>query len=143
MEHSQLTWEDVSQYEEIKGYGQHVWRDEGQYYLVVEEGGIASQRVVYALPFELYQLLEKGERDLGELHYKLQNNAWPPTAEEKREAEKNSIEKSPTVLIDIPKYRDLFTQVELERLIPIAEQQWIDWKGQLPEGYTSPIKKTN
>ena len=29
---------------------------------------------------------------------------------------------------------------ELERLIPIAEQMWIDWRGKLPDDYVSPLK---
>ncbi|EHI73600.1 hypothetical protein STRCR_0245 [Streptococcus criceti HS-6] len=56
-------------------------------------------------------------------------------------AEKKSVENSPTVLIDIPKFRKLFTQKELEKLIPIAEQQRIDWKGKLPDDYVSPLDK--
>ncbi|MFR4616288.1 MAG: hypothetical protein ACLT64_05900 [Streptococcus salivarius] len=32
MEHSKLTWEDVSKFEEIKGYGQHVWRHHEKYF---------------------------------------------------------------------------------------------------------------
>ena len=140
MEHSQLRWEDVSQFEEIEGYGQTVWRHNGQYYFVTEEGGIAPQLVVYELSDELFQLLDSGQKTPSEIHFKLQNDAWPPTEEEKKIAEKESVVKSPTVLIDIPKYRKLFTYEELERLIPIAEQQWIDWKGKLPDDYVSPLK---
>ena len=33
-----------------------------------------------------------------------------------------------------------FTQEELERLIPLAEQMWIDWRGKLPDDYVSPLK---
>lgn len=33
MEHSELTWEEVIQYEEVKGYGQQIWKHKGQYYL--------------------------------------------------------------------------------------------------------------
>ncbi|HEM3617270.1 TPA: hypothetical protein U1C21_001881, partial [Streptococcus suis] len=66
---------------------------------------------------------------------------WPLTEEQKKAREKRSIEESPTTLIDIPKFRALFTQEELEELIPIAEQQWIDWKGKLPDDYVSPLKK--
>jgi len=29
---------------------------------------------------------------------------------------------------------------ELERLIPLAEQKWIDWRGKLPDDYVSPLK---
>jgi len=29
---------------------------------------------------------------------------------------------------------------ELEKLIPIAEQMWIDWRGKLPDDYVSPLK---
>ena len=139
MAHSQLRWEDVSQFEEIEGYGQIVWRHNGQYYFVTEEGGIAPQLVVYELSDELFQLLDSGQKTSSEIHFKLQNDAWPPTEEEKI-AEKESVVKSPTVLIDIPKYRKLFTYEELEKLIPIAEQQWIDWKGKLPDDYVSPLK---
>ena len=57
MEHSKLAWEDVSKFEEIKGYGQHVWRHHEKYFFVTDEGGIAEQRVVYEFPLELFQLL--------------------------------------------------------------------------------------
>ncbi len=50
MEHSKLGWKDVIQFEEVKGYGQHIWRDGNHFYYVTEEGGIAPQRVVYELP---------------------------------------------------------------------------------------------
>ncbi|NGL83608.1 hypothetical protein [Streptococcus equi] len=140
MARSQLEWEDVSQYEEVKGYGQRVWKHQGKYYFVAEEGGIAVQRVVYELPYDLFELLESGERSLGDVHSKLQDGTWPPTEEEKKELEKNAIRKSPTVLIDIPRFREYFTQEELKELIPIAEQQWIDWKGKLPDDYVSPLK---
>ncbi|HEL0002313.1 TPA: hypothetical protein TUL06_000875 [Streptococcus equi subsp. zooepidemicus] len=140
MARSQLEWEDVSQYEEVKGYGQRVWKHQGKYYFVAEEGGIAVQRVVYELPYDLFELLESGERSLGDVHSKLQDGNWPPTEEEKKELEKNAIRKSPTVLIDIPRFREYFTQEELKELIPIAEQQWIDWRGKLPDDYVSPLK---
>ena len=55
MEHSKLTWEDVSKFEEIKGYGQHVCRHHEKYFFVTYEGVIAEQRVVYELPLELFQ----------------------------------------------------------------------------------------
>lgn len=49
-----ITWEDVIKFEEVAGYGQHIWKHGEQYYLVVDEGGIAEQRVVYELPLELF-----------------------------------------------------------------------------------------
>ena len=69
MEHSKLAWEDVSKFEEIKGYGQHVWRHHEKYFFVTDEGGIAEQRVVYEFPLELFQLLESGEKTLKEIHF--------------------------------------------------------------------------
>ena len=50
-----ITWEDIIKFEEVAGYGQHIWKHGEQYYLVVDEGGIAEQRVVYELPLELFQ----------------------------------------------------------------------------------------
>ena len=136
-----LQWEDVIQFEEVKGYGQHIWRDGNKLYYVTEEGGIAPQRVVYELPDELFALLENGERTQLEILSKLQTDCWPPMEEEKKASEKRFIEESPTSLIDLPETRDLFTKEELEKLIPIAEQMWIDWRGKLPWNYVSPIEK--
>ena len=61
----------------------------------------------------------------------------------RRLSEKRFIEENPTSLIDLPETRDLFTKEELEKLIPIAEQMWIDWRGKLPKGYVSPLEKEN
>ena len=140
MKPTNLEWEDVIQFEEVKGYGQHIWRDGNHLYYVDEEGGIAPQRVVYELPNELFALLESGERTLLEISWKIKHDRWPPTEEEKKASEKRFIEESPTSLIDLPETRELFTQEELERLIPIAEQMWIDWRGKLPDDYVSPLK---
>ena len=141
MEHSKLEWEDVIQFEEVEGYGKSIWKNEDKYYLVLEEGTVASWLAVYDLPQELFSLLDSGERSLLEISWKIKHDSWPPTEEEKRASEKRFIEESPTSLIDIPETRELFTQEELKRLIPIAEQMWIDWRGKLPKGYVSPLEK--
>ena len=140
MKPTKLEWEDVIHFEEVKGYGQHIWRDGNHLYYVDEEGGIAPQRVVYELPNELFALLESGERTLSEVSWKIQNDRWPPTEEEKKASEKQFILKGLTPLIASPKSWELFTQEELERVIPLAEQKWIDWRGKLPDDYVSPLK---
>ena len=136
-----LQWEDVIQFEEVKGYGQHIWRDGNTLYYVTEEGGVVPQRVVYELPNELFALLESGERTQLEILSNLQNDCWPPTEEEKKASEKQFVLKGLTPLIANPKSWELFTQEELEKLIPIAEQMWIDWRGKLPSNYVSPLEK--
>ncbi len=140
MKPTKLQWEDVTQFEEVKGYGQHIWRDGNHFYYVTEEGGIAPQRVVYELPNEFFALLESGERTELEVLSKLQTDRWPPTEEERKAREKQFILKGLTPLIANPKSWELFTQEELERLIPLAEQKWIDWRGKLPDDYVSPLK---
>ena len=140
MEHSKLGWEHVIQFEEVKGYGQHIWRDGNHLYYVTEEGGIAPQRVVYELPNELFALLESGERTELEVLSKLQTDRWPPTEEERRESRRKFISKHPASLIDVPKNRKLFSKEELEELIPIAEKQWIESEGKLPDDYVSPLR---
>ena len=140
MKPTNLEWEDVTKFEEVKGYGQHIWRDGNHFYYVTEEGGIAPQRVVYELPNELFALLESGERTELEVLSKLQTDRWPPTEEEKKASEKQFILKGLTPLIANPKSWELFTQEELETLIPLAEQKWIDWRGKLPDDYVSPLK---
>ena len=140
MKPTKLQWEDVIQFKEVKGYGQYIWRNEDKYYLVLEEGTIASWLVVYDLPQELFSLLDSGERSLLEVSWKIKHDSWPPTEEEKKASEKQFILKGLTPLIANPKSWELFTQEELERLIPIAEQKWIDWRGKLPDDYVSPLK---
>ena len=136
-----LKWEDVIQFEEVKGYGQHIWREDDKLYYVTEEGGIAPQRVVYELPYELFTLLESGERTLLEVSWKIKHDSWPPTEEERRESRRKFISKYPASLIDVPENRKLFSREELERLIPLAEKAWIESEGKLPQGYVSPLEK--
>ena len=140
MKPTKLQWEDVIQFEEVEGYGKSIWKNEDKYYLVSEEGTVASWLVVYELPQELFSLLDSGEKSLLEISYKIETDRWPPTEEEKKASEKRFIEESPTSLIDLPETRELFTHEELERLIPLAEQMWIDWRGRLPDDYVSPLK---
>ena len=140
MKPTNLEWEDVIQFEEVKGYGQHIWRDGNHFYYVTEEGGIAPQRVVYELPNELFALLESGERTQLEILSKLQTDRWPPTEEEKNEIRKKRAREKPIVLISNRKNQLLFSNKELEILIPQAEQQWIESMGELPDDYVSPLK---
>lgn len=140
MKPTNLKWEDVIQFEEVKGYGKSIWKNEDKYYLVSEEGTVASWLVVYELPQELFSLLDSGERSLLEISWKIKHDRWPPTEEEKKASEKQFILKGLTPLIANPKSWELFTQEELETLIPLAEQKWIDWRGKLPDDYVSPLK---
>ena len=140
MKPTKLQWEDVIQFEEVEGYGKSIWKNEDKYYLVSEEGTVASWLVVYELPQELFSRLDRGERSLLEISWKIKTDRWPPTEEEKKASEKQLILKGLTPLIANPKSWELFTQEELERLIPLAEQKWIDWRGKLPDDYVSPLK---
>ena len=140
MKPTKLQWEDVIQFEEVEGYGKSIWKNEDKYYLVSEEGTVASWLAVYDLPQELFSLLDSGERSLLEISWKIKHNSWPPTEEEKKASEKQFILKGLTPLIASPKSWELFTQEELETLIPLAEQKWIDWRGKLPDDYVSPLK---
>ena len=117
MKPTNLEWEDVIQFEEVKGYGQHVWRDGNHLYYVDEEGGIAPQRVVYEFPLELFQLLKSGEKTLKEIHFKLKNDCWPPNVTQE-EANKNFFRQFPEALRGNPKAQGLFTNSELEEILP-------------------------
>jgi len=141
MKPTRLQWEDVIQFEEVKGYGQHIWRDGNHLYYVTEEGGIAPQRVVYELPNELFALLESGERTLGEVSYRVKHNFWPPTEEEIKKIKRERAIERPIVLVANPKNQLLFTKDELKELMPIAEKDWIESEGKLPKGYVSPLEK--
>ena len=140
MKPTNLEWEDVTKFEEVKGYGQHIWRDEDKYYLVLEEGTVVSWLVVYELPNELFALLDSGERTLSEVSWKIKHDSWPPSEEERTESRRKFISKYPASLIDVPENRKLFSKEELEELIPTAEKQWIESEGKLPDDYVSPLK---
>ena len=140
MKPTKLEWEDVTKFEEVKGYGQHIWRDEDKYYLVLEEGTVVSWLVVYELPNELFVLLDSGERTLSEVSWKIKHDSWPPSEEERKESRRKFISKYSASLIDVPENRKLFSKEELEELIPTAEKQWIESEGKLPDDYVSPLK---
>ena len=140
MKPTKLEWEDVTKFEEVKGHGQPIWRDEDKYYLVLAEGTVVSWLVVYELPQELFILLESGKRTLLEISCKVKHDYWPPTEEEKNEIRKDRARKKPIVLISNRKNQMLFSNKELEILIPQAEEQWIESMGKLPDDYVSPLK---
>ena len=140
MKPTNLEWEDVIQFEEVEGYGKSIWKNEDKYYLVSEEGTVASWLSVYDLPQELFYLLDSGERSLLEVSWKIKHDSWPPSEEEKNEIRKDRARKKPIVLISNRKNQLLFSNKELEILIPKAEQQWIESMGNLPDDYVSPLK---
>ena len=135
-----ITWEEFETYKTVKTPDNlYIREHDGKYYTVFELG-IASVRRIFEIQADDLKEYLNGQRSADDILFKAQNDAWPPTEDEKKIVERESVVKSPTVLIDIPKYRKLFTYEELEKLIPIAEQQWIDWKGKLPDNYVSPLK---
>ena len=117
MKPTKLQWEDVIQFEEVKGYGKSIWRNDNKYYLVSEEGTVASWLVVYELPQELFTLLESGERTLLEISCKVKHDYWPPKVTQE-EANRNFLRQYPEALRRNPKAQGLFTKTELEEILP-------------------------
>ena len=116
MKPTKLQWEDVIQFEEVEGYGKSIWKNEDKYYLVSEEGTVASWLVVYELPNELFVLLESGERTLLEVSWKLQNDCWPPNVTQE-EANRNFWRQYPEALRGNPKAQGLFTKADLKEIL--------------------------
>ena len=117
MKPTNLEWEDVIQFEEVEGYGKSIWKNEDKYYLVSEEGTVASWLVVYELPNELFALLDSGERTLYEVSWKVQNDSWPPNVTQE-EANRNFLRQYPEALRGNPKAQGLFTKAELKEILP-------------------------
>ena len=117
MKPTNLEWEDVIKFEEVEGYGKSIWKNEDKYYLVSEEGTVASWLVVYELPNELFALLDSGERTLREVSWKIQNDSWPPNVTQE-EADRNFLRQYPEALRGNPKAQGLFTKAELEEILP-------------------------
>ena len=117
MKSTKLEWEDVIQFEEVEGYGKSLWRNEDKYYLVLEEGTVASWLVVYELSNDLFSLLDSGERTLQEVAWKIQNDCWPPNVTQE-EANRNFLRQYPEALRGNPKAQGLSTKAELEEVLP-------------------------
>ncbi|HEL1223892.1 TPA: hypothetical protein TVN82_000562 [Streptococcus equi subsp. zooepidemicus] len=137
---TQMTWEEYETFNKVETPDNLYIREHNGTYYTVFELGIASVRRIFELSAADFEEYLKGLRTADEILFKAQNDCWPPTEEEKRNVQKQLLIKHPISLIDIPKSRAYFTQEELKELIPIAEQQWIDWKGKLPDDYVSPLK---
>ncbi|HEL0021029.1 TPA: hypothetical protein TT917_001197 [Streptococcus equi subsp. zooepidemicus] len=137
---TQMTWEEYETFNKVETPDNLYIREHNGTYYTVFELGIASVRRIFELSAADFEEYLKGLRTADELLFKAQNDCWPPTEEEKRNVQKQLLIKHPISLIDVPKSRAYFTQEELKELIPIAEQQWIDWRGKLPDDYISPLK---
>ena len=137
---TKITWEEFDTFEKIESPKGYDFRThEGKYYTFGEFGVASVRRIFEINPSDFNEYL-LGKRTAREIDFKAEIDRWPPTEEEKKASEKQFILKGLTPLIANPKSWELFTQEELERLIPLAEQKWIDWRGKLPDDYVSPLK---
>ena len=137
---TKITGEEFDTFEKIESPKGYDFRThEGKYYTFGEFGVASVRRIFEINPSDFKEYL-LGRRTAREIDFKAENDRWPPTEEEKKASEKQFILKGLTPLIANPKSWELFTQEELERLIPLAEQKWIDWRGKLPDDYVSPLK---
>ena len=137
---TKITWEEFDTFDKIESPKGYDFRThEGKYYTFGEFGVASVRRIFEINPSDFNEYL-LGRRTAREIDFKAENDRWPPTEEEKKASEKQFILKGLTPLIANPKSWELFTQEELETLIPLAEQKWIDWRGKLPDDYVSPLK---
>ncbi|KDE01996.1 hypothetical protein M837_01976 [Streptococcus equi subsp. zooepidemicus SzS31A1] len=135
-----MTWEEYEMFNKVETPDNLYIREHNGTYYTFFELGVASVRRVFELSAADFEEYLKGLRTADEILFKAQNDCWPPTEEEKNRIMKERAKDRPMVLISNPKNQMLFTQEELRKLIPIAEQKWIDWKGKLPDDYISPLK---
>ncbi|QTZ29043.1 hypothetical protein GDAKBCAL_00523 [Streptococcus equi subsp. zooepidemicus] len=135
-----MTWEEYETFNKVETPDNLYIREHNGTYYTFFELGVASVRRVFELSAADFEEYLKGLRTADEILFKAQNDCWPPTEEEKNRIMREIAKDRPMVLISNPKNQMLFTQEELRKLIPIAEQKWIDWKGKLPDDYVSPLK---
>ena len=137
---TKITWEEFDTFDKIESPKGYDFRThEGKYYTFGEFGVASVRRIFEINPSDFNEYL-LGRRTAREIDFKAENDRWPPTEEERRESRRKFISKYPASLIDVPKNRKLFSKEELEELIPIAEKQWIESEGELPDDYVSPLK---
>ena len=137
---TKITWEEFDTFDKIESPKGYDFRThEGKYYTFGEFGVASVRRIFEINPSDFNEYL-LGRRTAREIDFKAENDRWPPTEEERRESRRKFISKHPASLIDVPKNRKLFSKEELEELIPIAEKQWIESEGKLPDDYVSPLR---
>ena len=137
---TKITWEEFDTFEKIESPKGYDFRThEGKYYTFGEFGVASVRRIFEINPSDFNEYL-LGRRTAREIDFKAENDRWTPTEEERRESRRKFISKHPASLIDVPKNRKLFSKEELEELIPIAEKQWIESEGKLPDDYVSPLR---
>ena len=137
---TKITWEEFDTFEKIESPKGYDFRThEGKYYTFGEFGVASIRRIFEINPSDFNEYL-LGRRTAREIDFKAENDRWPPTEEERKESRRKFISKYPASLIDVPKNRKLFSKEELKELIPIAEKQWIESEGKLPDDYVSPLK---
>ena len=137
---TKITWEEFDTFDKIESpMGYDFRTHEGKYYTFGEFGVASVRRIFEINPSDFNEYL-LGRRTAREIDFKAENDRWPPTEEERKESRRKFISKYPASLIDVPKNRKLFSKEELKELIPIAEKQWIESEGKLPDDYVSPLK---
>ena len=137
---TKITWEEFDTFEKIESPKGYDFRThEGKYYTFGEFGVASVRRIFEINPSDFNEYL-LGRRTAREIDFKAENDSWPPTEEERKESRRKFISKYPASLIDVPKNRKLFSKEELKELIPIAEKQWSESEGRLPDDYVSPLK---
>ena len=137
---TKITWEEFDTFDKIESPKGYDFRThEGKYYTFGEFGVASVRRIFEINPSDFNEYL-LGRRTAREIDFKAENDRWPPTEEERKESRRKFISKHPASLIDVPKNRKLFSKEELEELIPIAEKQWIESEGKLPDDYVSPLR---
>lgn len=122
---SKVTWPEVQTFCRIREDGT-IWEKDGNYYYVLEEGTVFSWLAVYDLPLDLYRMLEEGSRPESDIIYKLRYGAWPTAIGRCA---------NPLSLIAQPDLQRHYTEEELKSILPIAEEQWLYWRGKLPKDY--------
>ncbi|WP_105208995.1 DUF6572 domain-containing protein [Streptococcus suis] len=138
-----ITWDEFDTYEKIDAPLNYDFRRHDGKYYTFGEFGVASVRRVFEIKESDFNEFLMGNRTAMEVNWKAQNGRWPPTDEEKRKTKKDFLTKHPSSLVIIPENRDLFTQEELEVIMPRAEALWIKTEGQLPDNYVSPFGLKN
>ena len=135
-----ITWEEFETFDKVETPDNLYIREKNGTYYTIFELGIASVRRVFDISLADFNEYITGNHSAHDLLFKAQNDAWPPTEEEKNRISKERAMDRPIILISNPRNLTLFTREELEKLIPIAEQKWIEWKGKLPDDYVSPLE---
>ena len=109
----------------LRGDGFAIVEKDGEYQICWPQGPY-NEEVSYPISRQNVEKAFKSSQDAYEVMIYAETGQWPSRTEEKAEINKVFVKKFPELLLKIPKNQDLFTESELDVLLPLAKETLLE-----------------